>query len=970
MIHIFGDFELDTELYELRRAGEVQPLEPQVFDVLAYLIAHRDHVVGKDDLLENIWPGRIVSDSALTSRLKTARQAIGDTGRAQKLIKTVHGRGYRFIADVDSRETGKAQAKPELSLVEATPAGASDIVGRDIELAALERHARRAAGGKLELVFVSGEAGLGKTTLIHAFLDHVRASGPHYVAIGQCYERGTTGEAFMPLLDALAELAGSEHGATVIATLADKAPSWLLQMPWLVNATEFETLERRVVGITRERMLREFAAAARALSAERPLIIVLEDLHWSDASTLGLLDWLARRQEPIELLLLGSYRPDDAPGYTPELSETVYGLRLRGLATSVPLRDLDATAIEAYLAAHFPGCEFPPDLSGELEQRIDGSPLFLQSITEAWRDRGIVSADGAGWRLDAERADLLTVMPDNVRLLITDQLSQLETHERDMLEAASVAGVRFASALVDEACGCSREDELARLAERGRFIAREDDAKWPDGTPVSQFRFRHALFREVAYANLPAGRRAQLHKRIGARLEKGYGRRAPERAIELAVHYTAGHDAAKALDYRLLGARQAFSRGGYREAITQLDAGLDLLTETPGVPGRVQKELDLRLLLVPALIQTNGWSDTRAEAELDRARQIATERQDRELPSILYWRAAVHELRGEYAATEALLEQQRALPDPFPDTVAELASHELLACSLYHQGALEEALRSAKAGLAIDETDGVDRAFYIYGENPRASCHNWAALSLALLGFPDQARERVEAALEMSRAPVRTYSLSNALAQAATVQQLLGEPERVLEHSEEAIAVANVEGFAYPLAVAEILRGWAQALTGDSAGGLAGIERGLELHAASGARMNRPYYEGLHADALLGAGRTGEALTTVDRALEQVRKSRRFFFEPDLLTLKAKIVEAHDPGTDPAALEILLDTAIHTAGEQGNKLAELRARKALVALDAEEDVRTARLVHLRDIVRGFTEGFDIPDLKQAAKLTG
>jgi DNA-binding winged helix-turn-helix (wHTH) protein/tetratricopeptide (TPR) repeat protein len=969
VIHHFGDFELDTELYELRRAGKVQPLEPQVFDVLAYLIAHRDHVVGKDELLENIWPGRIVSDSALTSRLKTARQVIGDTGRAQKLIKTVHGRGYRFVADVDSRETGKAPAKPELSLPEATPSAAPNIVGRDVELAVLEQHAGRAAGDKLELVFVSGEAGLGKTTLMHAFLDRIRASGDTRIAIGQCYERGTTGEAFMPLLDAFAELASGTDRPEVIATLADKAPSWLLQMPWLVNATEFETLERRVIGITRERMLREFAAAVQALCAERLLIIVLEDLHWSDPSTLGLLDWLARRQESIKLMLLGSYRPDDAPGYTAELGETVYGLKLRGLATSMRLSDLDAAAIEAYLEGHFPGCEFPPGLSDELEERIDGSPLFLQSITEAWRDRSIVSADGANWRLNTDRADLLAVMPDNVRLLITDQLGQLAAHKRDMLEAASVAGVRFASALVDAACGSSCEDDLARLAEHGRFIVREEDAKWPDGTPVSQFRFRHALFREVAYASLPAGRRSELHNRIGERLERGYDRRAPECAIELAAHYTAGHDAAKAVDYRLLGAQQAFARGGYREAIAQLDAGLDLLTETPGIPKRAQKELDLRLLLAPALIQTNGWSDPRAEAELERAHQIAAERQSPELSTVLYSLAGVHELRGDYAETEALLAQQRALPEPFADPIAELASRELLACSLFHQGAFEEARSNADAGLAIDDPSGVDRAFYVYGENPRASCHNWAGLSLALMGFPDKARERIEAALEMSRAPVRTYSLSNALSQAATLQQLLGNPERVLEFSEEALTVAAVEGFAYPTAVAEILRGWALTVTGNPADGLAGIERGLGLHAASGAQMDRPYYLGLQAAALLRAGRAAEALEIIDDALEQVRQTRRFFFEPDLFTIKAKIVAATDPSTDPAALETLLETAIDTASEQGNRLAELRARKELVALDTEENVRTSRLVQLRDTLQAFEEGLDLPDFVEAAALT-
>jgi len=967
VIYVFGEFELDTELYELRRSGAVQPLEPQVFDVLSYLVEHRDHLVTKDELLAKIWPGRIVSESALTSRLKTARQAIGDTGRAQRWIKTLHGRGYRFVGEVDIRNAGKAEPKSELALPSTAPSPAA-IVGRDIELGALRRHFERAAAGHLEVVFVEGEAGLGKTTLIHTFLDELRAASSAAIAIGQCYERGTTGEAFMPLLDALAELAAGTEREAVVAVLSETAPSWLMQMPWLVTASEHERLQQRVIGITRERMLREFAAVVAALCADLPLVIVLEDVHWSDSSTLGLLNWLARRRETLKLLILASYRPGDAPGYSTELSETVYNLRLRGLATNLALSDLDAFAIAAFLERQFPGCEFPQSLAGEIEQRIDGNPLFLQSLVEAWRDRGSVRPLDGGWRVEARLSDLLGIMPESLRRLITDQLGQLEPGARKMIEAASVAGVRFASALVDAACGSERERELAGLAEHGRFLTREEDSRWPDGTLVSQFRFRHALFREVAYAGLPAGERAALHLAIARRLERGYGRHAAERAVELAAHFTAGEDHAKAIEYRLVSAQQAFARGGYHEAIAQLEAGLASLERAGEIADRVQREVALLILLAPALIQTNGWADARARAALERAREVAIEHRRPELPAILFSLAAIHELRGDYAGTENLLEERRRLPSDYPDAVAELGARELLACSQFHQGSLEDALRNAEAGLAVESSGGIDRAFYIYGENPRVSCHNWAGLSLALMGDVDSARERVECGLSMSRAPIRSYSLSNALCQAATLRQLLDEPDAALRLSEEALSVAAVEGFTYPMAVAEILRGWSLAASGRSSEGIAAIERGLELHTASGAEMDRPYYLGLYAEALLDAGRSAEALVAIDRALEQVAQTRQFFFEAELLSIKAAILLAEPTAEHVAQAEALLETAVEKADRQKNRLAELRARMALLKLAGDGAERDRRIVDLRKTLESFRSGLDLADLRTAAEL--
>jgi predicted ATPase len=702
-------------------------------------------------------------------------------------------------------------------------------------------------------VFIEGEAGLGKTTLVQAFLERVRAGAAASIGIGQCVEHGAHGEAFMPVLDALSGICRGDGGAQAVRALTDGAPAWLLQLPGLVGGDAYRDLERRVVGVTQERMLREFAAVARALGADKPLVIVLEDLHWCDPSTLALLAWLARRMEPMRLMVLCTHRPGDAPEYRDNLTETVHGLRLRGLARVVTLTELRPAAIAAYLAERFPGLGGGSDAAADAAgaarldelaanpyERTEGNPLFLCSVVDGWVEQGLVKRADALWRVDADRRRLLDVVPESLRRMITEQLNRLTPRDRMLLDAASVAGPRFTSALVEtvlqqecESC----ENHLTEIADGGALIARDGEVDWPDGTTSNRFSFRHTLYREVLYAALPARRRSRLHAAIGTRLEQAYGGGARERATELAMHFTAGGEPSKAIDYRSAAAEQAFSRGGYREAIAHAEAGLKLIGQiSDSAPD--PRELGLQMLRSAGLVQINGWSAPDAEAALDRALVLAVELRDRRLASVLYAIAGMHELRGEYRKSQQVLERQQALPLDTP--AAELESHELMACSTYHQGAFAAALEHAQAGLDAAGRGALDTKLYIFGESARVSCHNWAGLALWFLGHPARALASIDAGLALARQPTRRYSLSSALCQAATLRQLRREPERVLDYADEAIDVAIEEGFRYPLAVGRILKGWALAMTGHEQEGVNLIEQGLVGHRESGANMDRP----------------------------------------------------------------------------------------------------------------------------------
>ena len=293
-------------------------LEPQVFNVLVYLIQHRDRVVTKDELVEHVWAGRLVSEATLTSRMMAARRAVGDRGREQRIIQTLHGRGYRSIAavaerTVDSSRTeaaGQVNSQVQLAPIpvplstQYSALSSVSVVGRGAEFAQLQRWLQRACDGARQIVFITGEAGLGKTTVVDTFVEEARGRGVQWIGRGQCIEHYGAGETYMPVLEAFGQLCRGPDGQMVVDVLARQAPTWLVQLPWLSNDETYEVLQPRVLGATRERMLHEMTEAIEALTAKRPLVLVIDDLHWSDYATLDLVALLARRREPARFLLL------------------------------------------------------------------------------------------------------------------------------------------------------------------------------------------------------------------------------------------------------------------------------------------------------------------------------------------------------------------------------------------------------------------------------------------------------------------------------------------------------------------------------------------------------------------------------------------------------------------------------------------------------------------------------------------
>ena len=292
----FGPFRLDTVNHCLWRGQERAPLTPKAFDVLRYLVEHGDRLVTQDELLEALWPETYVNPEGIRKYILEIRKVLGDRPDQPAFIETLPKRGYQFVASV-TEDSPSAQWTTQ-----AQPVG--NMVGRQAGLTRLDGHLRRALDAERQIVFVTGEAGIGKTTLVDVFQRQASQVQNLRIARGQCIEGFGGIEAYYPMLEALGSLLQGADSSSLVQMLALRAPTWLIQFPALVKPEQRESLQTEILGSTRERMVRELCEVLEIITAETPLMVVLEDLHWVDPSTLDLISALARRRDPARLLLV------------------------------------------------------------------------------------------------------------------------------------------------------------------------------------------------------------------------------------------------------------------------------------------------------------------------------------------------------------------------------------------------------------------------------------------------------------------------------------------------------------------------------------------------------------------------------------------------------------------------------------------------------------------------------------------
>ena len=460
----------------------------------------------------------------------------------------------------------------------------------------LEAALDSALRGRRQIVFVTGEAGVGKTTLLDAVQRRASARASVRIARGQCVEGFGGKESYYPVLDALGQLLRGGERNAVSQALVRYAPTWLVQFPSLVKGDAREALRRETIGTTRERMVREVCEAFESIALEEPLLLVLEDLHWVDLSTLDVISALARRQGPAKLLLLSTYRPGDVVAAENPLNLLKQDLVIHRLCTELTLEHLDESHVGEYLSAEFPGAHFPSTLKGVIHRQSGGNALFMTAIVRDMVDKGVIVERSGSWALSRPLNEVALAVPATLQQMLEAQFARLSAVEQRVLSQASVAGDRFSVwAVTTEPDLTSDAVETAceRLAERRQFLRPAGFHELANGTVSAHYEFRHALYREAVYRRLSEVRRSRLHRLLAARLGALCRPGKQELAAELALHFEEGHEYDLAIGHLVLAAENAAARFAYRDSIRVLEHGLTLVTK---VVAERRAHLEIQLL--------------------------------------------------------------------------------------------------------------------------------------------------------------------------------------------------------------------------------------------------------------------------------------------------------------------------------------------------------------------------------------
>ena len=1008
----FPPFHLDIATKQLWRGSKTIPLRPKAFAVLRYLMEHAGQVVSRAALVAAVWGTTKVSEPVLRGCLREIRQALRDSVETPQFIETVGRQGWRFIAKVVSTQSSvvspQPSAPPRSQLGTDNWQLTTPLVGRETELTQLHQWLDKATTGQRQLVFISGEPGIGKTTLVDAFLFGVRSHeefGVHspkprtlnselpstpspWIGRGQCIEHYGPGEAYLPVLEALDRLCQQPGHERLLTLLRQHAPMWLAQLPTLLTADERVSLQREIAGCTRERMLRELAVLLEALTADTTLVLVLEDLHWSDLSTLDLLALIARRSEPARLLVVGTYRSSEVHTHNHPLSAMLQELQYHSLCSELLVEGLSEAAVAQYLERRFPVRAFPTRFAHVLHQRTEGNPLFLVNLVEDFIQQGVLTDGEGGWTFQGTLDALAHYVPASSRQLITKLLGQVGRTIRRVLAAGSVAGLLFSSAAVAAALDTTAsevESHCEEAVRRRLFIERAGKAVWPDGTEAARYGFRHALYQQLWHEQVSVSQQQEWHQRIGLRKEAAYKGRVQEIAAELAMHFAQARDYQRAIQYHEQAATNARCRHAYQEAIQHLTSGLSLLTSLPDSPVRDQQELSLRMALGASAIATQGFAAPEVAIIFDRARTLCeTLHTTALLPSTLQGLWVFHFVRGELRTALALGKTLLQLAQHEQDSVSLVQAHISLGAPFLFLGELENASQHMGQGITLSTPQPQQGSAQVYELDPGMFCRSYGGFARLCLGYADQGKALCEEAVQLATTIKHPHSLALALTWAFFARYFCGEYEAARERAEMLLALAREHVFPYWLGFGLMTHGWTLGLVERwpeareeiSQGIVALRQTGTGLAIRSGTMLFADVYrrEGqneagrqLLAEFSDAGDDHGEQLWDVE--LHRLRGELTLQKEFKVQGSKFHVPNTQHPTPSPQAeAEACFLKAIDIARKQHAKLLELRVTLSLARLWQQQGKKHEAHQMLSNVYGWFTEGFDTKDLQEAKAL--
>jgi predicted ATPase/class 3 adenylate cyclase len=840
--------------------------------------------------------------------------------------------------------------------------GLTPLVGRAEEIALLRRRWDQAKDGDGQLILLSAPAGFGKSRITQAFQDNLddpsitcvqyfgspfHVNSAFYPFIRQLewaagIVRTDTGPQKLDKLEAILDGA-AEGGTEAAALVAD-----LLSIPF---GDRYPPLQLTEV-VQKQRTMEVLEEQLVLLSQRDPVLVLFEDTHWIDPTSLELMDRIIRRVVDLPVMIIVTYRPEFAPPW----------LDL-GHVTMLKLNHLGRSQVVDLIHKASGGKTLPEAIVEQITTKSQGVPLFIEEITRTILESGDLEEDGERYVLRESIRDF--VIPSTLQDSLLARLDRLGV-AKDVALTASIIGREFTYELLDAVARVSQ----ATLLEGLERLVRSDLLGQRGAPPQSRYIFKHALIRDAAFQSVLNARKRELHERIADVLASRFPEVAETEPELLAHHYTEANLVDRALSYWRQAAERAAARLAYIEALGHVDRAMKLISGLPESTERDEWELRFLVIEGPSRMALDGWDSPPAKLLYEKAR-AAAERLGR--PAEVFrsvwglWMGA--HSSGQHVRAHELLQEIFILLKQTNEPEYVVQAHHAGGSQMVAEGEPGAALTHIDQLLSNYRIDVHGNLALTYGAHDPGCCSlGMRALSRMMLGQLDRAEAESTAALKLSGRLGHQPSISHTHLFRAELCIILNRPEQAKEHLEASISLSKKYSLAAYLNAADLMQGWVRALQGEVEAGVGQAEAALEtLKSVPSRRFHLPIRIGIVGLTKAAAGDVDGALALFEAALDAASTTGERWYEPELLRFKAEMLLAQ-PQQHATEAERRLEAAIALAQQQKAKFWELRAAVSLAKHWADQGRRDEGRDLLASVYGCFTEGFDTVDLTDAKAL--
>jgi len=1012
-------------------SGETHPTAENLQALIAILLAESVFTPGQEQgEAADIWqqvsqnaPHPLPPfDMAWFDRLPTAHPA---TPANASVFSPPPDQPFTDWPDLPSPPPAFLDSKEESSEVEPTV-----FIGREEELSRLDGILKKALAGWGQVAFVTGEAGQGKTILLNEFARRAQEAQPKLiVANGICDVYTGVGDPYLPFRDVMSMLTADIESRRAVGTItrdhalrlwhllpysvqalldcgpglidtflsgsallsragayASDGSDWLGRLQELIARQT--TLRGGGQGRDQSHIFEEYKEVLQALASQQPLLLILDDFHWADLSSISLLSHLGRRIGDNPIFSVGAYRPEEVAqgrdGGQHPLRDILAEFKRRFGDIWVELDRSDPAKRRAFIDALLDSepNRLSEDFRQELTRRSGGHPLFTVELLRDMQERGDLQHDENGRWVEGLNLAWNT-LPARVEGVIEKRVGRLDNELRQILTLASVEGEEFTAEVLARVRGVDVRELVRHVSgelDKQHRLVKEQSIQRLGAHRLSCYRFRHNLFQKYLYHSLGTVERTYQHEAVGSVLETIYGEQTEQVAVQLARHFEQAGLTEKAVRYLLQASKRAVRLSANQEVIAHMTKGLALLESLPDTPEHAQTELELQIALGNALMATKGYAAAEVEQTYSRAWQLCRQMYAEDTAHIfpiLYGLWTVYLVRGAhqtaYQMAEEFLQLAQRQNDP-----AIIVAHRCVGWSGVVMGKLVTARPHLEQVTALYNPKQHRPLNFQYAVEPGVPGLIGGALDLWLLGYVEQGQQWNDQAIILGREASHAFTLAYTLGFSSVFHEFCQEWAVAQEQAEEVIAIATKQGLALWLAWGTIIQGWALAEQGQGEAGIAQIRQGLAAMGAMGAELARTYFLTLLAEAYHSVGEPEAGLAALAEALAQVEKTEERFWEAEIYRLKGELLlKAEDVERSRCTTEGMQGVelpegcfleAIEIARRQEGKSLELRATVSLGRLWQQQGKKDQARPMLADIYGWFTEGFDTIDLQQAKTL--